>query len=237
MTKQAPKKNNVKIGKILSDFIQNEDFAIDVKDCAGKYTENNRTAAAVSGLEPRDRIGMDIYDIGRIHRMPNETIAKIVEADRSVRLDQEPVSLVHTFLDKTTHFIVVDKVFKQAVVNHQDQMIGICSYAYDIVPYIHRFYLYSLYKNYYAAKEAMQKFLQHMNITAFFIQMPIEVELSILLHDQSQIEKLSQRLKLSLDDILSYKASLKDKLAMIDYDELVQRLRVPERMLATHGDL
>jgi hypothetical protein len=237
MRKQASKKNNVKVGNVLSEFMQNEDFAIDIKDCAGKYTENNRTAAAVSGLEPRDRIGMDIYDIGRINRMPSETIEKIVHADRSVRLDKQPVTLVHTFLDKTTNLIVVDKVFKQAVVNHQDQMIGIFSYAYDIVPYINRFYLYALYKNYYSIKEAIQKFLHHMNITAFFIKMPNELELSLLLHDHYHIEQLSQTLHLSLDDILSYQASIKDKLAMIDYDELVGRLCIPARMLSSHGDL
>jgi hypothetical protein len=228
MKQQVARQDKIMVGEALSQFIQTSDFPADIKDCAGKYTENNWHAAIVSGLEPADRIGMDVYDIGKINHMPPDTIEKIVQADRNVTPDKAPISLVHTFLDTTTGFIVVDTVFKKPVVNLQGKMVGVLSYARDTVPYIDRAYLYLLYKRYYPVEEAMQIFLQHMQVASFLITaLTDDRELLILLHSQYSTEQLSQKFKLPASEIYAYQAKVRDKLAMIDYEEFVQKLCIP----------
>ena len=41
MEPQYTKSAQVKVSEALSQFIHNNDFPVDVKDCTGKYIENN----------------------------------------------------------------------------------------------------------------------------------------------------------------------------------------------------
>lgn len=230
MNSQSNLYNTIKQGKELSQLLENCQFPIDIKDVkTGKYIDNNLAASTVSGLTPKERIGLDIYDIGRINQLKVNTIEQVVKADKQVDPEKSLVSFTHIFRDKISDTIIVDKVIKKAVLNDSNQMVAILSYAQDIVPYVERPYLYSLYKDYYPAKKAVQTFLKYLNLDSCFITMPTEEELYILLTMEfnGEIEAISQKLGISSKAVKNYQTEINNKLTIMEYDEIVMRLQVP----------
>jgi hypothetical protein len=222
--------NAVKEGNNLFDFVHSGPFPIDIKDYkTGKYIANNEAAAVVSGLKSTERLGLDIYDIGRINGLKESAIEKVVQADRSVSPEKPPVSFVHIFVDKTQETILIDRVVKKAVLNQSNHMTGILSYAQDIAPYTSRGYLYTLYKTYYPVEVAIQKFLNYLKLDHCFLTLPTEQELYVLLtlYYQKEVDAISEKLAIPPAQVQEYQAKLKEKLAIIEYDEIIMQLNVP----------
>lgn len=212
----------------MADIIHYLDYPVDVKDVkTWKYILNNMAASEVSGLAPDERIGLDIYDIGRINKIKDTAIEKVVKADYQVVKTSEPVSFTHVFLKKNGT-VLIDKVVKKPVFGQNNKTIAVLSYAYSVTPYIELSRLYAFYKSYYPKKQAIQIFLRHLNIEAYFREIPTDQELQTLLTMRENVASskyIARIMNLSPRTVEEYKSRLRNKLQIITFDKLLLKLR------------
>jgi DNA-binding CsgD family transcriptional regulator len=212
----------------MADLIHYLDYPVDVKDVKSwKYILNNRAASEVSGLAPEERIGLDIHDIGRINKIKDSAVEKVVKADCQVASTSRPVSFHHIFLQKNG-MVLIDKVVKKPVLGQNNKTIAVLSYAYNVTPYIDLSQLYGFYKSYYPKKLAIQIFLKHLKIENYFREIPTDQELQTLLTMRENLASskyVARVMNLSPRTIEEYKSRLRNKLQAITFDKLLLKLR------------
>lgn len=217
----------------IADLIHYLDYPIDIKDAkTWKYILNNEAASQISGLTPEQRIGLDVHDIGQINKIKDSEIRKLIQADHQVKANNAPISFNHLFLRKNGTIegaVRLDKVVKKPVLGQHQETIAILTYAYDITPQLNRYYLYSLYKSYYPKKQAIQLFLDYLNLSCFFKELPTDKELQTLLmgyeRGTSSSKVLGQAMNLSPRTVEEYKSRLREKLQHTTFEKLLSKSR------------
>lgn len=212
----------------MADLIHYLDYPVDVKDVrTWKYILNNKAASEVSGLAPEDRVGLDVHDIGRINKIKETAIEKVVKADCQVATTSRPVTFHHIFLQKNG-MILMDRVVKKPILGQNNKTIAVLSYAYNITAHIDLSQLYAFYKSYYPKKMAIHIFLRHIKVEMYFREAPTDQELQTLLVMREHLassKHVARIMNLSPRTIEEYKSRLRNKLQTITFDKLLLKLR------------
>lgn len=215
-------------GADLEDFIHFLNFPASIKDAKTRiFRVCNHAESDRLGLNTEEQEGLGTREVGRIMKLPEPIIDKIVSIDEQIVDKTMPACMVKKYYMIKDGFIMIERSYKKPVLSAQNKVIGIFGYAHDITPYSHPAYLFTLYQQYYTPKQAIEKFLQYLKLDVCFYKLPTHRELLTLLamRENSTSKYVGESLGIHHRTVEEYKSRLRTKLTVIGLDELLIRLR------------
>lgn len=231
----------VGIGSYFSDFIQELDFPVYLKDAqTGKFILSNShhvyLRKNIDTLKsPDDLIGLTADDLQEIQSFVPENVYKVANTIKSsLRIDAKNVcrgfmemmkALDHDVLKSSMRkisdpytsildsgYIYMRRTVKQPILS-LDKRKTIAILAYDI-PFHHSLFdLFQLYQEYYSKKLSILLFLSYLDIAHYFYKPPTIKEMQILLTMlyQPNRKKAIQLLNISYNTLISYLQRIKEE--------------------------
>lgn len=216
------------LGDFLETFVHSQHFPATVKDArTGRYVICNTAIAMREDLPVDEYIGLTAYDIGKMLDLKKDVIENAVQVDSRLHQGKISIAQYRQILFTRQHSILIEEVIKKPVLDPQGKILAILSYGHDITVYSDPLFLFSLYQKYCTTKEAIKHFLQYMKLDRFFYLWPTKQELMVLLMmRKTTIAKyIAKELKLHPRTIYVHTAHLRDKLKLIELDDLLIQLR------------
>jgi DNA-binding CsgD family transcriptional regulator len=222
------------LGKFLEEFVHSQHLPAEVKEAkSGRYIMNNKAVADLSGLTPEERIGLTIYDLGKINKLPEETVNKVVKIDQEVYKEQLFVRDTIIFY-KQAKTVYLEEIVKKPVLDHNNKVVAIFCYSRDLSSNVNPLFLFKCYQDLYhnalnqPKSAAIKPLLQHLRLDTCFIEIPTEQELITLLTMRKTMKSkyVAQEMDVKPRTIEEYKSRLRAKLKVIGLDEIVMQLRV-----------
>lgn len=211
------------LGESLENFIDSLHIPASIKDAkTGKYQIVNTSESERYALKPEEQIGLTVREIGKLAKLSDLVINKILNQDQSIATQITSNSLRKMHFLVNPGFVMIDQSFKRPVFNSNGEIVAILGYAQDITTYCNLLLLFSLYEQYYEKGEAIQRFLSYLKIDTIFYKNPTRKELLTLLamRENSTSKEVGNHLEISSRTVEEYKARLRMKLKTISLDEL-----------------
>jgi|LauGreDrversion4_2_1035121.scaffolds.fasta_scaffold109173_2 hypothetical protein len=227
--------------KLSMNFIEHLMYATTasahIKDISnGKYLDSNEINLKKFGMtKPSDIIGLTIHDIGSIMTdyWSKQMVKEIAKIDNRVVLNQFPMTDNRAFLSFNGRVIVHD-MFKIPIINHQGQVIAIYTSSNDVTPQVGLVKLYHLYLKLYTELQlkphvAIQKYIEHINMSNYLFTVPTKSEINVLIHKiiYHYNKKIAHNLNISVRTVESHLKHLQEKVN-IDLTELVEKIKILE---------
>ena len=218
----------LKLDDPLENFLSCLNLSASIKDTkTGQYTAANETDAKLYGLKPAEQIGLTVYDIAHIAKLPTSVVEQLLKLDQAIATQTWPNAHLKLHFLAKSGFITINEAFKKPIFsNGNNKVSAILSYAHNITTYCNPTYLLFLYEKYYLTKVAIEKFLQYLKIDTFFYKFPTKRELMSLLamRENPSAKYVAHKLKTSTRTVEEYKARLRIKLKVISLDEVLVSL-------------
>lgn len=191
----------------------------------GKYLISNSPNANLFGITPQDMIGLTVNDLEDYVDYEPEYPDYIKNLDKQTVYNASPTRYQENFL---THegYIRVQNTIKVPMLDSNNKVIAIFTCDDNLTNSIDTIYLFHLYKQRYAKRQAIAYFLRFFKIETYFNILPTEAELLTLLALQTErtYKRASTRLKLQLRTIDTNLSRLREKLQIISLQELIIKL-------------
>lgn len=219
-------------GSMIYDFIENLNFPAHFKESdTGRYLTSNQANLKFYNLsDPTQLIGHTIKDldgfmqpfwgngfVGDVAKMEYQVIHKkhkIIDEKRPVLIQSGK--------------IILQQMEKIPVINDFGRVSGILTLSHDLTNQLSIEHLYQLYKNRYPHKSnAINAFLKHLGLREYFIMLPTDREIQLLLARKyhSSYKELANFLKLKPKTVEIYSAHLSDKLKSHNMSEVTALIR------------
>lgn len=217
--KNIPFFTSMRADDFLSNFVHEISFPAHIKDITnGKYISINKSSAALFGFSsPEKVIGMTINDLNNIMKGHWDITfpQQIIQFDQTIVSTGKPIKHPQVFLNGAG-FVRIEKMIKIPIITPINKKIfSIFTFGEDLTPSTNPYNLLSIYKKFYIdKKQAIQKFLQYLNIYECFYFLPTEAELKILLamKTDSSHKFVSSYLKINNKTVEAHTRNLKEKL-------------------------
>lgn len=219
--------------KLVEDIVHNWNGSAQAKDAKnGKYVISNSHSIARFGLTKPDEVyGFTIRDLDSImHPLWGDTAKRIEMQDKTIAITQQMlIDSNRAFLTKDGR-AYIHNVHKYPILNSKNKVSLILTTNENITHRISTYQLWELYKKLYLSidkKQAIIKFLEHLNIAQYFDALPTEKELIILLSLQKYplLKQMSSQLKISVKTIDTHLGNLRNK-SKLNLYELVSLIDI-----------
>lgn len=220
----------------LINFLPHASF----KDATtGKYILVSEGLAVRCHLEsPSQMIGLTVEDLGfGITQCGKEFEQKTKEMDAWVRANRNGIKLVHAGMRFGDENLIYQTISKLPIVGER-KLLGVITFGEDMTPNLPRQSLYLFYKYLCGSKDvAIKKFLQHLEIDAWFFTLPTEAETFILLERGAgkSIKEIAIERQVSARTIHAQINSIRGRLKGDVLPRILERLRISNRF--PQGDI
>lgn len=218
------------LGDFLSNFIEALPDSAHVKDSkTGKYVLSNQTNLEFYGIKSvNDLVGLTVHDLDQFmnSRWGNK-FAKTVDAlDYEVYANRHRVNDKRVVLTKNG-FIRLQNMIKIPVIGMNGSVTGVFTLSYDLTKDIDLFQLYEYYKQYYSKNEAIDKFLNYLNLDQFFHENPTDAEILVLLtmRIDNSYKWSANKLGIRVKTVEIHSGHIRNKLKGISLHQLLGYIR------------
>ncbi len=219
------------LNKINASFAYNLvdllDLPANIKDAnSRKYTYSNKLNLQIYGVTIDKYIGKTVQDFHpTMKKFWGEKYADYVdELDNKLVIDKKPLVDITRTISDADGRIRVQKMVKIPILNNSD-VLAILSFCHNLKLELRE--LYNQYKLFQPKKLAIVKFLDHLNIRSYFIELPTDAELNVLIESvkYTRNKEVSTKLFLSQKTVEYHLMSLKHKVLKEDLLTLLSILR------------
>jgi len=205
--------------ELFSDLFNLIPFSSHIKDAAsGKYLAMNQASLNLLGFSSaREVIGLTVNDLAiRREGYWEQTFPHyVIDLDKKAITTNHTSMIQHAFLNQQG-FVRIEKLVKIPIMNeNQNKTLGLFSFGEDLTLHVDPLFLLSNYKKFYRdRKEMIVKFLQFFNIEQYFVTLPTNAELRMLLAMKlnDNYKFLAKALNISIKTVESHRNNLKEKM-------------------------
>jgi len=207
--------------ELFSDLFNLVPFSSHIKDAtSGKYLAMNQASLELLGFSTANEIiGLTVNDLA-IQRSGcwDKTFPDyVIDLDHQAITSHNTAMIQHSFLNNQG-FVRIEKLVKIPILNEKkNKTIGLLSFGEDLTFNVNLLFLFNNYKKFYLNKnEMILKFLQFLKIDQFFLILPTQTELRLLLAMKlnDSYKFLAKSLNISIKTVESHRNNLKEKVSV-----------------------
>jgi hypothetical protein len=214
----------------IEDFISTIQHPAQFKDVkTGKYLYSNKFHLQNLGFHSMDQIiGCTLEDIDQLMQPKwGNYASQIKNMELQVLANKEIISARNQAWVKDNGLIWIHNASKIPVMNSNGQVSLIVTITEDITSKKSIRYLYPIYKKLYDDKKiAITKFLEHFSVLKYFMELPSDAELNVLIARINAFgnKEIANLLSISLKTVEAHIYNLKQKI-ITSLDNVIVNIR------------
>ncbi len=230
------------LGEDLFEFIRKSPFSAHLRDTktnkyilCNEFSKENiglQSAKDIVGLKPREVIEHRAYsekNLGYLEAWNKKLqvlLDKTYELSHHI-LSQKTAAIQRDIELTLSGYIRITQTIRSPVFDSKKNIVAIASVDYDFAHQCELLTLFDLYTQYLPKKIAIQNFLQFLEISHYFLEIPTckEITTLLLLYQNQSIEFVAEYLQISKRTVQEHKASLSRKLRTFNLVHLLTTLR------------
>ena len=209
---------------LIFDMVQTLPFSSFKDASTGKYILTTDEGAAYWRLDsPAQIVGLTLADlstgttkenVGPVQsRLSKAYATQTTDMDRWVREQKRSIKATRIGLRFGDGNLTYESVAKLPIVGEKN-LLGIVTYGMDLTSKLSLRSLYLLYANLFDRKEAIERFLRHVDIDRFFFVPPTPVEILVLVERSTgkSNSEIARQLKVVVRTVEAHMSNIRNKL-------------------------